>query len=289
MTARSRIDAVERAAARHRVPMGNGGTLAWRVWGAGSGRPPLLLLHGGNGSWLHWIANVEALAGRFTVHVPDLPGLGESDAPDDLRDIWSVTSCMKTAFLAMLGDAGPVPVAGFSFGSMVAGHLAFQLPERIAAIALVGAGGFRLTRTPTDKLRRLLPDMDRATLEAEAQRNLALLMIHDPARIDDIAIEMQIVNSLAARTRSKKIGQQGVLTDILPRIATPLCGIWGERDTTMYPHWAERVDFLNRVRPGLALETIGGAGHWVAYEAADRFNRLLPDLLCKASTSSPRS
>ncbi len=54
------------------------GDVVWRVWGAGA---PLVLLHGGTGSWLHWVRNIEALAADFMLLVPDLPGSGESATP----------------------------------------------------------------------------------------------------------------------------------------------------------------------------------------------------------------
>jgi 2-hydroxy-6-oxonona-2,4-dienedioate hydrolase len=44
---------------------------------AGSG-PPLVLIHGGHGSWTHWVANIEPLARRRHVIALDLPGFGAS-------------------------------------------------------------------------------------------------------------------------------------------------------------------------------------------------------------------
>ena len=57
---------------------GAAGDVVWHSWGRGE---PLVLLHGGTGSWLHWVRNVEPLARDFTVLVPDLPGSGESASP----------------------------------------------------------------------------------------------------------------------------------------------------------------------------------------------------------------
>ena len=49
--------------------------LAVRTLGEG---PPVLLFHGGMGSWNHWTRNLAALGTRFTVHAVDLPGYGGS-------------------------------------------------------------------------------------------------------------------------------------------------------------------------------------------------------------------
>ena len=102
---RTALETIESVAARSRairVPMGNGGKQMWHVWGEGSGKPTLLLFHGGSGSWIHWIRNVLPLSQHFEVYAADMPGLGDSDPPDDVRDIWSVTHCVKTAVEALL-------------------------------------------------------------------------------------------------------------------------------------------------------------------------------------------
>src|SRR5271169_1941099 len=65
---------IERQARMQGTPCGKG-EMVWRIWGAG---PPLVLLHGGYGSWVHWIRNVLPLAERYTVIAPDMPGLGDS-------------------------------------------------------------------------------------------------------------------------------------------------------------------------------------------------------------------
>jgi len=62
--------ALDALAARHDVPFDNG-TMRWRRFGSGR---PLVLVHGGHGSWLHWVRNIAALSASHELWIPDLPG-----------------------------------------------------------------------------------------------------------------------------------------------------------------------------------------------------------------------
>jgi pimeloyl-ACP methyl ester carboxylesterase len=245
-TALETIESVAATSQAVRVPMGNGGRMMWHVWGEGSGKPTLLLFHGGSGSWIHWIRNVLPLSQHFTVYAADMPGLGDSDPPDDVRDIWSVTDCVDHAVNALLPKDRPFYLTGFSFGGMVSGHLSTRMGERIRRIVMVGAGGLKATRKPTEKLHKLLPSMPPQVLADEARRNLELLMLHDPRNVDGVAIYMQIMNTTRARTRSRDMGIAGALSNVLPRVRTPLTGIWGEFDSTTYPYIQQRIDIFRR-------------------------------------------
>jgi len=172
-------------------------------------------------------------------------------------------------------------IAGFSFGGMISGHIAALGDERLRRIVLVGAGGLKATRKPTAKLHKLLAEMPAATLAKEARRNLRLLMLHDPKKIDGVAIYMQILNTTRAKTRSREMGIAGALSTVLPRIRTPLTGIWGEFDSTTYPYMQERLDLFHAHQPDFEMNVIPRAGHWVAYEEADAFNRKLIEVLEK--------
>lgn len=278
-TALEHIEAIAALSQAVRVPMGNGGRMMWHIWGVDSGKPILLLFHGGSGSWIHWIRNVVPLSQHYTVYAADLPGLGDSDPPDDVRDIWSVTKCVRTAVDTVLPKDQPFRLTGFSFGGMVSGHLSTLMPERIERIVLVGAGGLKATRKPGPKLHKLLPEMPAQTLADEARRNLEILMLHDPAKVDGVAIHMQILNTTRARTRSRDMGIAGALSNVLPEVHTPLTGIWGEFDSTTYPYIQERIDLFRALQPEFEMNVIAGAGHWVAYEAAEAFNARLIEVL----------
>src|SRR5260370_12944342 len=96
------------------------GSMVWHCWGGG---PPLVLLHGGYGSWSHWIRNVLPLSRWFRVIAPDLPGLGDSATPPEP---WTAEG-LAQIIVAGLDKIGPrsdeLPLAGLSFGRVVCGHV----------------------------------------------------------------------------------------------------------------------------------------------------------------------
>src|SRR5471030_1837953 len=283
-TALEHIESVAALSQAVRVPMfkdgrGNGGTMMWHVFGADSKKPILLLFHGGSGSWIRWIRNVVPLSQHYTVYAADMPGLGDSDPPDDVRDVWSVTHCVHHAVEALLPKGRDFALTGFSFGGMVSGHLSTLMHDRIRRIVLVGAGGLKATRKPTEKLHKLLETMPPQVLADEARRNLELLMLHDPKNVDGIAIHMQIMNTTRARTRSRDMGIAGALSKVMPEVKVPFTGIWGEFDSTTYPYIQQRIDLFRALQPDFEMHQIPGAGHWVAYEAADAFNAKLLEVL----------
>jgi 2-hydroxy-6-oxonona-2,4-dienedioate hydrolase len=267
------VESVAARAERRETPCGEG-RMVWRIWGGG---PPLVLLHGGYGSWLHWIRNVLPLARNFTVVVPDLPGLGESATPPEPHTAEGLARILAEGLDRILPKDRPVHLAGFSFGGVLGGHVAAQLGERVRALTLIGSNGLGLVRQPTE-LQRLPPGAGEAEALAVARHNLAVLMIADPARIDELAVYIQAQNAPRGRIKSRRFSRGDTLARVLPRIGARLAGIWGERDATAWPHLAERARVLQAVQPGARFEVIPGAGHWVQYEAADRFNPLMAEI-----------
>jgi pimeloyl-ACP methyl ester carboxylesterase len=267
------VKGVAAEAQRIETPCGDS-TMVWRVWGGG---PPLVLLHGGYGSWTHWIRNVFSLARRFTVIAPDLPGLGESAMPPEPHTAEGLAAIIVAGLATILPDGERFHLTGFSFGGVLGGHVAALLGAQVRGFTIVGSNGLGLRRQPTE-LERQKPGGTVEELLAIARHNLGVLMIADKGKIDDLAVYIQYMNAPRGRIRSRRFSRTDALIRALPRVTARLSGIWGGRDAGAYPYLDERKRVLNEIQPGLRFEVISGAGHWVAYEAADRFNPILAEI-----------
>ncbi|WP_419899142.1 alpha/beta fold hydrolase [Roseomonas sp. USHLN139] len=266
------LDALEASARRSETAFG-GGRIVWHEWGDG---PPLLLLHGGAGSWRHWARTIPFLARSRRVLAPDTPGLGESDPPPPGAGLWEIAGALAEGLRQQAGGT-PADLVGFSFGAVIAAHLAAAHGALLDSVTLVGCGALGLRRDPTP----LLPVRDRHGAErlAAHRANLASLMLADPAAIDELALAIQAWNSDHARLRSRKVVGEAAVRDLLPRIERPLAVIYGERDAIAYPYMEERIRLFAELCPAAPLRIIPGAGHWVAFEAAEAFNATLAALL----------
>ncbi|HEY4405918.1 MAG TPA: alpha/beta fold hydrolase [Xanthobacteraceae bacterium] len=268
------IAALDRTSVHRATPVG-AGDVVWRVWGQG---PPLVLLHGGTGSWMHWVRNIEALARDFTLLVPDLPGSGESAIPRPPISADSIGATLAAGVAEIIGPQTSFSVAGFSMGGLIAGYLVRHAGARAQCLVLVGATGTGAPRgamEPLKSWRRLASDDEKAAIH---RHNLGILMIHDPGKIDALAVHMQQSNAERSRIRGKHVSHTGTLAEGLAGFGGRLAGIWGEFDATAVPYVAERGARLRQFQPQASFDIFAGAGHWVQYEAAERFNIRLREL-----------
>ncbi|MGE0312560.1 MAG: alpha/beta fold hydrolase [Lautropia sp.] len=269
------LASIEAAARRVETPCGDA-SVVWHLWGEGD---PVVLLHGGSGSWTHWVRNVGALvrAGR-TVCVPDLPGCGDSARPPVGEDADALPEWIEAGTDALLGDAA-FDLVGFSFGSMVACFMAQRRPARVRRLVLSGAPA--LSTEPINPLR-LRPWSHLTDPDARMRvhrYNIAQLMLARPASIDDLALAIHAANVVRDRLRRRRISKTDILMRTLPRVTCPVFGIWGAEDV-LYQGRQHLIEPGLALAPGFgSLTMIAGAGHWVQYEASDAFNRVLLDLL----------
>lgn len=103
---------------------------------AGHGTP-LILLHGYAETSLMWKPIIPVLTQRFTVIVPDLPGIGGSDIPKDGLDMKS--AAIRIHDLAKSLGVQKAEVVGHDIGLMVAYAYAAQFPSEVTKLVLMDA------------------------------------------------------------------------------------------------------------------------------------------------------
>jgi 2-hydroxy-6-oxonona-2,4-dienedioate hydrolase len=238
-----------------------------------------VLLHGASGAWTHWIRNISPLARRFRLLVPDMPGFGDSDTPPEPHTADALAALVASGLDQVAPAPAELDMTGFSFGGIIAGLVAARLGRRVRALALIGAGGIGLPLARTPPLVRIDPDMPPDAVRRAHGANLRILMIADPAKVDDLAVMIQMENVRRARFKSGTIPDSDVLLRALPLVQARLIAMWGSRDAFVGPTLEERHRVLASARPGVAFRVIDGAGHWAPYESADEVNRVLLETL----------
>lgn len=263
-------------ARRCTTPCGKG-EMVWHVWGeARPGVRPLVLLHGGCGSWMHWLRNIETLvaAGR-QVWAPDLPGFGDSAQSPLGSDAPAMLVPLHAGLLALLGGQ-PCDLVGFSFGGLTAALLLAAHPELACRLVLVGAPAMGVVKHTKYALKgwRHLP-----TQEAQwaiHRYNLGALMLHDQALIEGLALQIQVANVLRERASRRRLSRTDALARALAQVACPVHAIYGWHDVLYKDCIHQLEDAYAAAAPdfrGLAL--VADAGHWVQFERSQAFDAAL--------------
>jgi pimeloyl-ACP methyl ester carboxylesterase len=248
--------------------------MAWRGWGNG---PAILLVHGGAGSWRHWVRNLAALTESHTVIAPDLPGLGDSARAPDPISAESVAQIVGQGLNTVLGADAPIHVTGFSFGGVIAGVVAADAGNRVRSLTLIGTGGLGPPNRSVELVR--VRDKTGAERLAAHRENLLRMMLADAANVDALALEIQEQNTARARLNSGFMWIGRALHDALPRVHGHVHAFWGEHEMADRAMLDVRMGLLRQARPDATIEVLPHAGHWAFYEAPETFNAALLRIL----------
>jgi pimeloyl-ACP methyl ester carboxylesterase len=249
-----------------------------RIREMGSG-PAVVLVHGYPLDGAMWSGVSRALAARFRVLKPDLPGRGETAAPSG-ASIEDYAGFLE-AILAELEP--PVGLAGFSMGGYVALALARRQPAGLAALALVD------TRAAADdEAGRAKRDEAIAGVQASGVASVADAMV--PKMLAGLSLANR---DLVDRVRRIILRQtpETVAADLtamrdradarasLAQIAIPTLVLVGEQDTLTPPADSEA---MASAIPGARLEKIAGAGHLTPMERPGAVAAALGDFFAAA-------
>jgi 2-hydroxy-6-oxonona-2,4-dienedioate hydrolase len=271
----SDLKILDASAKRHALAF-NDGELVIRQWGSGT---PVILLHGGSGSWKHWVKNISALveSGR-QVLIPDMPGFGESAAPLVGQDADVLPEPLEWALEQIIPNLRYDLVA-FSFGSMVAAQMAVRHPERIQKLVLSGSPALGINELRPFKLKPWNDLPDGPARDAIHRHNLGVLMLSTVEAVDDLALHIHSTNLDADRMKRRRLAYTDFLSQLLKQIHCPVFGIWGALDVLYRDNHAAVQKALEQAPNFRGLEFIANAGHWAQFECPEQFNDALLNAL----------
>jgi pimeloyl-ACP methyl ester carboxylesterase len=256
---------------------------AFRVAGSG---PAILLIHGIGDNSTTWSSVQTKLAQRFTVIAPDLLGHGKSDKPRADYSVAAYANGMRD-LLSVL-DIEHVTVVGHSLGGGVAMQFAYQFPQLVDRLILVGAGG--VTKDVNVVLRAASLPMG---TEALALLRLPLVLpalqifgrvagrMLGSTRVGrDLPDMLRILadlpeptaSSAFARTLRAVVDWRGQVVTMLDRCylteSVPVQLIWGTHDAVIP---ISHALMAHAAMPGSRLEIFENSGHFPFHDDPERF------------------
>ena len=255
-------------------------TVCWRIWGKGQ---PIIFLHGGYGSWRHWIKQVIYLAKDYQILIPDMPGFGESsDLKSDHTPENISLNLYQTFRKLKFTDLDNINLVGFSFGGLISGHLSYQFLKKgieLKKLILVGPGGTGARRGPMREMVRRTSKMSFEEILKAHFENLKILMINNPKKIDLLSLYIQLENTNNHRLKSRPISATNTLIKILEKQNIIPYLIFGEKDATVGPYLEERISIFRAACKDIRIHVEIDAGHWIMYEKPDNFNKLIKEII----------
>lgn len=238
----------------------NGSSAEIRELGAG---PAVILIHGYPLDGAMWSGVARALAPKFRVFKPDLPGRGNTEgaAPGDVAGYADFIETIVRELPA------PIGIAGFSFGGYIALELMKRRPEKVRALALVD------TRASADD--PLARGKREETIAAVRENGVKVVVESMPPRLlspesvgrPDL---LERVQRMIARQKPETVEADLVAmrdrpdsTAFLPEIAVPTIVVVGEQDVLTPPADSQA---MTGAIPGARLVTVPGAGHLTPME-----------------------
>ncbi|HWI62427.1 MAG TPA: alpha/beta fold hydrolase [Symbiobacteriaceae bacterium] len=258
---------------------------------AGAG-VPLILLHGFMEWSFTWHANLGPLAAHARVLALDLRGHGLSGRDRHRGHSLDDQVEVVCAFMDRLG-IGQAVLCGHSMGGEVSLRMAMHYPERVRALVLVAATGYRQLQPPGQRLLRV-PGISHAVVRlAVMNRRFAERALRaaykDPDRVTAQTVAayllpVQAPGATSAFLRVLRDADFGRQRHRLSTLSQPSLLIWGQDDPVVPLHDGER---LAAELPESHLEVYPDCGHLPHAEYPERFHADVAQFLARVEQRGP--
>jgi pimeloyl-ACP methyl ester carboxylesterase len=250
---------------------------------AGSGGPPVFLLHGagaGASSWSNFVLNFGPFAEHYRTLALDQPGYGKSDpfvAQSEPR-----TTANARAVKDVMDKLGieKASIVGNSMGGGTALAFAVDYPERLHKMVLMGSGGAGATlfgQQPSEGGKALAACYYDQSFETF--RKFFDIMLYNGKAVSDDVLRARASSTSPAHLeawRQSVGGPARSLVNDLPKVQHPALIIHGRNDRVVT---LEAGLQLLSLLPNSQMHIYNQCGHWVQYEQAKDFNKMVLDFL----------
>ena len=254
----------------------------------GEGEEVVVMLHGsgpGASGWSNFSRNVEPLtAAGYRVVLMDCPGWSKSDSIVCSDSRSALNARVLKGLLDHLGIAR-VHLIGNSMGGHSAVAFALEYPQCTDRLVLMGGGTGGVSPfvpMPTEGIK-LLQKVYRDPTQENLQQMMDIF-VYDAGDLTPELIAGRLENILKRRdhlenfTKSLAVNPRQFpdMSQRLGEITAPTLVIWGRNDRFVPMDTGLR---LVAGIPNSELHLFNNCGHWVQWEHAERFNRLVADFL----------
>lgn len=240
-----------------------------RYFRGGSG-PVAIKLHHSTGN-PGWMASDDALAEKFDLIVPDLPGYNQSDRPVWARSIRDISILMKR-FIEEL-KLEDVTLIGCGLGGWVAAELATMYDAKLSNLILSGAPGIKPNEGFIED--QIMMDWEEyVQLSFSSAENYVSTYGEDAAEVYKELWDYS--REMTARLTWKPWMYNKSLEPLLALVNIPSLIIWGAEDRITPIICGEQYrDAL----PNSSLQVLEDAGHCVEHEQTSKFTELISEFV----------
>lgn len=256
-----------------KTAMVSGLNVAYEVHGRGE---PILFIHGFPLSRELWRPMVEPFADRFTLVMPDLRGMGDSEATPDatIADY----SDDLAGLLDAIGERRPAAIIGLSMGGYVAFEFYRRHRDRVRAMVLADtraeADTPEASKTRLETAEKVMRDGSGVVADAMAPKLFAksasTVLVESWRRIMTATKPMGVAAAL------KAMASRPDSTPTLKEIAVPTLIVVGEEDAITPPPLARA---MHAGIAGSRIRMIPECGHMPPVERPEAFARAVGELL----------
>ena len=241
----------------------------YRIAGEG---PALLILHGWGRGADSWQEVQESLSQQgYQVIVPDLPGFGQTPAPDS---VWGVKEYGEfvSQFASKLGIS-VFSLIGHSFGGQIAVALSATHAEKLEKLILVAPAAIRKEPGTREHVIKYIAKIGNIMLSLIPTNKLRYIARKLFATVIGRSDYLES-NGMMRKVMQKVIRED--LTEVFSNITTTTLLVWGEQDR---PVPVEDAYVMQKSITNASLEVLPEVGHRVHRQVPEQLVQMIASFL----------